>query len=278
MIYPLNLKDGKSVIDFTQYIKKNFKQIHILINNAAQTVKRPLEYYKSLLKSEQKHLTKSEESAMSIIHGNDSNLIEKSIEITKSTETRLVDASLTHDYFPKGEKDIWGEQVDYRPTNSWNEKLSDVSVTEIVESQMINTVSPTILASELFEIMKPSYDDSQDLEENDIHHSVRFGHSFIINVTSHEGQFETSGKSDSHIQTNTSKASLNMLTRSCSEYYARNGILVNSVDTGWVSSALPAYRAPPLTDLDAAFRVLHPILSGSFKYGKLYKNYKEVDW
>jgi hypothetical protein len=44
---------------------------------------------------------------------------------------------------------------------------------------------------------------------------------YIINVTSPEGQFYTmSEKTDDHVQNNTSKAALIMLTRSAANYYA----------------------------------------------------------
>ena len=69
-----------------------------------------------------------------------------------------------------------------------------------------------------------------------------------------------------------------MLTRTTAEYYARRGVLVNSVDTGWVSSAIKTWKAPPLTTTDAAFRILNPVLSQSAVYGKLFKNYAVVDW
>ena len=141
---------------------------------------------------------------------------------------------------------------------------------------MINAVAPAIMLSQLAPLLTPQW--SADNDQIDAIDALSMGHSFVVNVTSHEGQFCTSGKTDHHIHTNISKACLNMLTRTSSHYYAKMGILINSVDTGWVSSALPTFKEPPLTLQDATKRILHPILIGSFEYGKLYKNYKVVDW
>ena len=54
-----------------------------------------------------------------------------------------------------------------------------------------------------------------------------------------EGKFSKTFKSSTHPHTNMSKASLNMLTRTCGSYYAKYGIFMNSVDTGWVSEMQP---------------------------------------
>ena len=106
----------------------------------------------------------------------------------------------------------------------------------------------------------------------------RLGPSYIINVTSHEGQFATTGKTDYHIHTNMSKAALNMLTRSSSHYFAGHGVLMNGVDTGWISSGIQTYKEPPLTCEDGAARILHPILSSSGKYGLLLKDFEPTHW
>lgn len=69
-----------------------------------------------------------------------------------------------------------------------------------------------------------------------------------------------------------------MLTKSGAGYYAKRVILVNSVDTGWISWTLPTWTRPPLGLRDGAMRILHPILAQIDECGNLYKNYKQVDW
>ncbi|EFC43006.1 hypothetical protein NAEGRDRAFT_58420 [Naegleria gruberi] len=278
LVYPLNLKDGKSVMEFIEFIKKKFKHIDIIINNAAQTVRRPVTYYQPLIEIELKNCDSplplslpTENKDVKELQVLSNNLIEQTIRCTKET-------SLPEDlsYIPTSEKDKFGEFIDKRKLNSWNQSLTDTSTIELVEAQMINNVAPTLIVSNLQGVMTPDYDKADgDSNPND---SLALGYSFIINVSSHEGQFNTTGKTDNHIHTNTSKASLNMLTRSGANQFAKSGILMNSVDTGWVSSAIKTFKDPVLNCEDAAYRILYPILSGSLDYGKLYKDYKVVDW
>jgi NAD(P)-dependent dehydrogenase (short-subunit alcohol dehydrogenase family) len=87
------------------------------------------------------------------------------------------------------------------------------------------------------------------------------------------------------------KAALNMMTRTCAEGYARAGIYVNSVDTGWVTNEAPFPRArrmaeegfqPPLDAVDGAARVLDPVFAGVSTglnvLGKFLKDYREIAW
>lgn len=280
IIYPLNLKDGKSIISFTEFVKSKFSHVDILINNAAQTVRRPVTYYKPLVEIEKQNADKplplstatidkkNDTSSITEIQQLTSNLVNDTLRIT--LEERLPE-DIEHKP-SMNDKDKWGEPLDTRTLNSWNMKLPEISSVEILECQMINNIAPTILISQLTDVLKPKC--TNDIDFND----PLTMYSFIINVTSHEGQFSATGKTDCHIHTNMSKASLNMLTRSGANFYAKFGVLMNSVDTGWVSSAISTFKEPPLTAQDAACRILHPILSGSFEYGKLFKDYRVVDW
>ena len=69
-------------------------------------------------------------------------------------------------------------------------------------------------------------------------------------------------------------------------------ILMNSVDTGWINDENPLEKArataqvnnfqTPLDEIDAAARILDPILSvvngGPPVYGKFLKDYVPVEW
>ncbi len=87
------------------------------------------------------------------------------------------------------------------------------------------------------------------------------------------------------------KAALNMMTRTSAKDFAEAGILMNSVDVGWVSTGNPIEKKEllaskghvmPLDIHDAASRIYDPIATtlneGTEHSGKLYKNYIEVDW
>jgi NAD(P)-dependent dehydrogenase (short-subunit alcohol dehydrogenase family) len=46
-------------------------------------------------------------------------------------------------------------------------------------------------------------------------------------------------KTANHPHTNMAKAAANMMTRTCAEDLARQGIYMNSVDTGWINDENP---------------------------------------
>ena len=123
-----------------------------------------------------------------------------------------------------------------------------------------------------------------------------FQDKYIVNVTSVEGIFNHY-KRTSHPHTNMAKAALNMLTRTCGNYFSKFGIYMTSVDTGWVSimnelnslfdnkkkeSFENEFKNIPLDELDGAMRVLHPIIEGvknkNYLYGCLLKDYRKGEW
>ncbi len=117
--------------------------------------------------------------------------------------------------------------------------------------------------------------------------------SYIVNVSAMEGQFYRKHKTAMHPHTNMAKAALNMMTRTSAAQYARltPPVFMNSVDTGWVNDEAPVQQArandargfrPPLDDLDAAMRVLDPVLSavnsGEAVFGAFLKDYRPCPW
>ena len=99
-------------------------------------------------------------------------------------------------------------------------------------------------------------------------------------------------KTPNHPHTNMAKAALNMMTRTCAEELSSVGILMNSVDTGWINDEKPLVHAAahaerhhfqtPLDEIDAAARVLDPIFShangGPAIHGKFLKDYQAIEW
>jgi NAD(P)-dependent dehydrogenase (short-subunit alcohol dehydrogenase family) len=88
------------------------------------------------------------------------------------------------------------------------------------------------------------------------------------------------------------KAALNMMTRTSATDYARDGIHMNAVDTGWVTDEDPIAHAtrkredhgfePPLDIVDGAARILDPLLhglnTGVHESGRFFKDYKPASW
>ena len=118
-----------------------------------------------------------------------------------------------------------------------------------------------------------------------------FRDKFIINVSSSEGQFSYANKTIHHPHTNMTKSALNMLTRTSALGYSQDGIYMNSVDVGWISTgAIESKRealfekgsVPPLDSVDGMARILHPIyealVNQEYIFGKLLKDFRVVDW
>jgi NAD(P)-dependent dehydrogenase (short-subunit alcohol dehydrogenase family) len=122
---------------------------------------------------------------------------------------------------------------------------------------------------------------------------------FIVNVSSMEGKFYRA-KTPSHPHTNMAKSSLNQLTRTSAGDYAESHIYMNAVDTGWINDENPlviAARtadrhgfATPLDEVDAAARILDPIIAPLLEahqsgrgictpvYGAFLKDFAETEW
>lgn len=102
-------------------------------------------------------------------------------------------------------------------------------------------------------------------------------------------------KTANHPHTNMAKAAANMMTRTCAEDLAKQGIYMNSVDTGWINDENPREQAvriasthnfqTPLDEIDAAARVLDPIFvlhQSDHKEppmaGLFLKDYRVTEW
>ena len=118
------------------------------------------------------------------------------------------------------------------------------------------------------------------------------GQKHIVNVSAMEGKFFRFKKDPRHPHTNMAKAALNMMTHTSAGEFAKHGIFMNAVDTGWVTDEDPVELSdfkkevhdfqPPLDIVDGAARVCDPffngILTGSHWCGKFLKDYNPIDW
>jgi NAD(P)-dependent dehydrogenase (short-subunit alcohol dehydrogenase family) len=304
-VFGLDLRHSPSVELFTQFVENNFKRLDILINNAAQTVRRPPGFYQHLLEFESKQVhelpeplaqtLKSYEGCRQIINNHPTLLASeanRALPTTWQTQTmgmglreparlsqipyQINELEKSEELFPTGKLDADLQQVDLRETNSWRLKLGEVSTPEMIEVQLVNSIAPFILCSKLRPMMKKDYT----------------GAKHIINVTAMEGKFLKYQKPDRHPHTNMAKAALNMMTHTSASDYATDGIFMNAVDTGWVTDEDPAQITaakqenhdfqPPLDIVDGAARILDPLLSGlitgKHSYGLFLKDYMPIDW
>jgi NAD(P)-dependent dehydrogenase (short-subunit alcohol dehydrogenase family) len=171
--------------------------------------------------------------------------------------------------------DAGGLVPDLDPVNSWSRHVQEVDPVELLEVQLCNQTAPFILVGRLRPALAAS--------------SAR--RTYIVNVSAIEGQFHRGYKGPGHPHTNMSKAALNMLTRtSAEELLRRDGILMTSVDTGWITDERPhptrmrlageGFHAP-LDLVDGAARVYDPIVrgeAGEDLYGCFLKDYEPAPW
>ena len=82
------------------------------------------------------------------------------------------------------------------------------------------------------------------------------------------------------------------MTLTSAPEYAKSGIYMNAVDTGWVTDEDPIALAqkkveafdfqPPLDIVDGAARVVDPVFvaenGGELCFGKFFKDYKPTSW
>lgn len=300
-VFGLDLRHAPSVETFARWLVATRPRLDILINNAAQTVRRPPAFYAHLLEretcgfdalpSEVKRLLEKHEECKAALGGiapptAQAGFVRWSggegpgLGIRASAELSQIpcaydDASGDREAFPEGRVDADLQQIDLRPVNSWRLRLADVPSPEMLEVQLVNAVAPFILASKLKPLM---------LRATGARH--------VVNVSAMEGQFARGTKTDKHPHTNMAKAALNMMTLTSAPDYARDGIYMNAVDTGWVTDEDPQAISlrkqremdfqPPLDIVDGAARVCDPffsgILSGTHEYGKFFKDYKPAPW
>ncbi|OQP61162.1 hypothetical protein A3860_05440 [Niastella vici] len=269
-IVALDLRNLAQVKNFIQYLQEHETQLDILINNAAQTVKRPTEFYQHLFEFEQT--------------GADA--------LPAALQQCLVDAAqfqfqpgmwqqhlLPYEAaacFPPNQYDKDRQQIDLRTSNSWTMLLEEISPVEMLETQLVNVTAPFMLNSQLKALMKKS----------------PFERKFIINVSAMEGQFNRSSKTPYHPHTNMAKAALNMMTRTAAQEYALSGIFMNSVDTGWITQENPypdkerLYNegfVPPLDETDGMARIYDPVVTGLTQpglplFGHFLKDYVPHAW
>lgn len=303
-IYGLDLRHTPSVEIFARYIEQSYPRLDLLINNAAQTVRRPPGFYAHLMENETKPQKALSENSQYLLREYETckNKLNEIFQISPGQGSNLPvswhdqgpgiglrasaklsqipynydNSLLAEKVFPKGELDVDLQQVDLRKTNSWRLKLGEVETPEMLEVQLVNAVAPFVLNNRLVNLMKR--DDT--------------GQKHIVNVTAMEGKFYRFTKADRHPHTNMAKAALNMLTHTSASDLAKYGIFMNAVDTGWVTDEDPIELSkfkqdkhdfqPPLDIVDGAARVCDPffdgINTGKHWVGKFLKDYFPIDW
>lgn len=298
-IHGLDLRHSPSVEAFTSFLNQTLGRLDILVNNAAQTVRRPPGFYAHLMAVENQPLDSLPLEVQPLLRAHErlkkslSGGVDTSWVADWHTKDILAMPGLTDsaalsqipyrcndpsptEHFPSGEYDADLQQVDHRKMNSWRMTLVDVPTSELLEVQLVNSIAPFILCGKLKPLME---------RENT-------GEKHIVNVSAMEGKFSRHTKTDKHPHTNMAKAALNMMTLTSAKDYAKSGIFMNAVDTGWVTDEDPAEISskkqnahdfqPPLDIVDGAARICDPffsgLLAGKHSWGNFLKDYFPTQW
>lgn len=178
--------------------------------------------------------------------------------------------------------DAGGLVPDLHGVNSWVQGVGDVDALELLEVQLCNSTAPFILINRLRPQLAAAARGARK-------HGA--GRSYVVNVSAMEGVFGRGYKGPGHPHTNMAKAAVNMLTRtSAREMFESDAILMTSVDTGWITDERPhptkvrlaeeGFHAP-LDLVDGAARVYDPVVrgeAGEDLFGVFLKDYGPSAW
>jgi NAD(P)-dependent dehydrogenase (short-subunit alcohol dehydrogenase family) len=286
-IVGIDLRDPAQVIGLADSVSAQ-GPLDILINNAAQTVRRSPGSYAMLAEAESAPLPPGLLPEMiTFDHISDAHPAALTGSLSQHpvphhsaahelTALALTAGSATPERIAAEMAiDAGGLVPDLQPVNSWIQRVDEVDATELLEVQLCNMTAPFILVSRLRPAMAAS----------------KARRKYVVNVSAMEGQFSRGYKGPGHPHTNMAKAALNMLTRtSAYEMLQTDRILMTSVDTGWITDERPhptkmrladeGFHAP-LDLVDGAARVYDPIVRGELGediYGCFMKDYAPAAW
>ena len=274
----LDLRDPGQVIALADEVAAQ-GPLDILINNAAQTVRRSPEAYAHLVAAAQAPLPSGALPDVVTLGRAGIAAAEPGAHWAPTpralTALALTAGSASPERIATGTAiDAGGLAPDLQPHNSWSQVVSEVDAVELLEVQLCNQTAPFILISRLRPALAAS--------------AAR--RAYVVNVSAMEGQFSRGYKGPGHPHTNMAKAALNMLTRTSARELLGDGILMTSVDTGWITDERPhptrmrlaeeGFHAP-LDLIDGAARVYDPIIrgeAGEDVHGVFLKDYDPSPW
>jgi len=288
--------------NFISHISASYDRLDILINNAAQTIRRPPIFYKHLIPIENLILPpklqnlfqnfgnippKLQHFGQELLERRREGVrgeVEKEggiVEVEKDETEVLHEKSLGMVLDMKAVKDqtpaeltqiplIPGDETDdltVFPPNTYDADAQQVDLrknnTWILKIDQVSTIE--LAEIHIVNAMAPFVLASK-LKQL----MAKSNPSYIINVSSMEGKFSRT-KTTNHPHTNMAKAAMNMMTRTSARDFAQDSVFMNSVDTGWVTYENPCEidaikqtlgLEPPIDEIDGAARILDPVFYG----------------
>ena len=287
-IVGIDLRDPGQVVELADDVAAR-GSLDILINNAAQTVRRAPGSYTLLADAERAPLPEGplpEVTTFGRPHEEHPALLAGGVGGDESphwapTPHALAELALTagsaspERIAAERAIDAGGLVPDLADENSWSQRVEQIDPIELLEVQLCNMTAPFILVGRL----RPALAASPARR------------TYVVNVSAMEGQFGRGYKGPGHPHTNMAKAAVNMLTRtSAQEMFETDGILMTSVDTGWITDERPHPQKMRLADIgfhapldlvDGAARVYDPVVrgeAGEDVYGVFLKDYRPWAW
>ncbi len=285
----IDLRDPAQVIGLADAVAAQ-GSLDIIVNNATQTVRRSPGSYQPLIDAELAPLPDAPlPELLTFGHTHDAHPLALAQSVSahpilaaaasraeELTEQAMAAGSSSLERLAAGTAiDAGGLLPDLHDANSWTQHVQEVDPLEMLEVQLTNTTAPFVLISRL----RPSLAASTARRK------------YVVNVSAMEGVFGRGYKGPGHPHTNMAKAAVNMLTRtSAREMFETDGILMTSVDTGWITDERPhptkvrlaeeGFHAP-LDLVDGAARVYDPIVrgeAGEDVFGVFLKDYTVGNW
>ncbi|WP_301128200.1 SDR family NAD(P)-dependent oxidoreductase [Streptomyces cacaoi] len=283
----IDLRDPRQVLGLCEDLRRDGRPLDILVNNAAQTVRRPAEAYAPLVAGERTGVPpgvrlrqapgfRPERPSAPLPAGALAPL--PSATPAGAEPAARAGQSPVPGAAPDEGADPLVDEAGLLPdpaaANSWSARLGELDGAEVLETQLVNAVAPLLLCDRLLPLLLAS----------------PYPRRYVVNVSAVEGRFAVRNKTAGHPHTNMAKAALNMLTRTSGPHLAGHGVHMCAVDTGWITDENPspakARRAAagfrtPLDVVDGASRLYDPIVrgeAGAPLAGVFLKDYAEAAW
>ncbi len=275
-VYGLDLRHTPSVELFAAHLARTLPHVDYLINNAAQTVRRPPPFYAHLLPRERAESATLGAGAAALLAGHER--LTGELRAAAALPAGATGSAVAADALVAG-TGASGAAVGTGGVVAWHGGgASGVGLWGSAEMTQLPCAEADEPAMPPGVAAFPEGEVDQDLQQIDLRqhntwrltlaevpvpellevHLVNAVAPFVlaarlrpllersplprrhvINVSAMEAQFSRRKKTDKHPHTNMAKASLNMMTRTSAPDYLEAGIYMNSVDTGWVTDEDP---------------------------------------
>lgn len=295
-IYGLDLRDLSAVRRFIATVRSTCEP-HILVNNAAQTVRRPPAFYRTSAQREFRSFPGNQASIKYVVdcdlhraEPRSSKLVDTKVaapaaELTKAIrpsgllgrlqklftlrveapiDPSLVPSSALLSQLPMLPGDVDDEQwlaltEQDEPIDQRRSNSWTQRISDVHPVELVEVQCVNAIAP--FLLTQGLFAKARGTPQNP---------KSVVNLAAAEGSFVVSHRRGTHPHTNMAKAALNMLTRTIAHEFSQRSIYVNSVDPGWVSDQRPhdmviaaqnsGGLVPPIDYADGAARVMHPII------------------